>query len=35
MSAYYGALQVEEYLHVTNSTLDNLQRNHDIIKKKI
>ena len=34
MSAYYGALQAEEYLHVTNSTLDNLQRNHDIIKKK-
>ena len=32
--AYYGVLQSEDYLKVTNSNLENIQRNRDIIKKK-
>lgn len=33
--AYYGVLQTKDGLDVQKSTLDNLQRNHDIVKKQL
>lgn len=33
-NAYYGVLQMEDYLQVTKSTLENIERNNKIINKK-
>ncbi len=34
MLAYYGALQAMDYVNITKSSLENIQRNKDIIDKK-